>query len=73
MDKYFTLKGYKIRNKNKITEAMEDYIEMIYKNTKDFTNILQRNWIFTKIQKTSFLYFGFFVFLFESPAKRVRF
>lgn len=35
MDKYYTLKGYKIRNKNKITEAMEDYIEMIYKNTLD--------------------------------------
>ena len=35
MDKYYTLKGYKLRNKNKITEAMEDYIEMIYKNTLD--------------------------------------
>lgn len=35
MDKYYTLKGYKLRNKNKITEAMEDYIEMIYKNTID--------------------------------------
>lgn len=35
MDKYYTLKGYKLRNKNKITEAMEDYIEMIYKNTRD--------------------------------------
>ena len=35
MDKYYTLKGYKIRNKNNITEAMEDYIEMIYKNTID--------------------------------------
>ena len=33
MDKYYTLKGYKIRSNNKITEAMEDYIEMIYKNT----------------------------------------
>ena len=39
MDKYYTLKGYKIRNKNKITEAMEDYIEMIYKNTKDKNEI----------------------------------
>ena len=35
MDKYYTLKGYKLRNNNKITEAMEDYIEMIYKNTLD--------------------------------------
>lgn len=48
MDKYYTLKGYKLRNKNKITEAMEDYIEMIYKNTinnkeisiKDISNLL---------------------------------
>lgn len=48
MDKYYTLKGYKIRNKNKITEAMEDYIEMIYKNTineseistKEISNLL---------------------------------
>ena len=35
MDKYYTLKGYKLRSHNKITEAMEDYIEMIYKNTID--------------------------------------
>jgi len=35
MDKYYTLKGYKLRSNNKITEAMEDYIEMIYKNTID--------------------------------------
>ena len=48
MDKYYTLKGYKMRNKNNITEAMEDYIEMIYKNTidkkeisiKDISNLL---------------------------------
>lgn len=39
MDKYYTLKGYKIRNKNKITEAMEDYIEMIYKNTLENNEI----------------------------------
>ena len=39
MDKYYTLKGYKLRNKNKITEAMEDYIEMIYKNTIDNNQI----------------------------------
>lgn len=35
MDKYYTLKGYKLRSHNKITEAMEDYIEMIYKHTLD--------------------------------------
>lgn len=35
MEKYYTLKGYKLRSNNKITEAMEDYIEMIYKNTLD--------------------------------------
>jgi len=39
MDKFYTLKGYKLRNNNKITEAMEDYIEMIYKNTKDNNEI----------------------------------
>ena len=48
MDKYYTLKGYKIRSNNKITEAMEDYIEMIYKHTinkneisiKEISNLL---------------------------------
>ena len=35
MDKYYTLKGYKLRSHNKISEAMEDYIELIYKNTID--------------------------------------
>lgn len=39
MDKYYTLKGYKLRNKSKITEAMEDYIEMIYKNTLEKPDI----------------------------------
>ncbi len=39
MDKYYTLKGYKLRNHNKITESMEDYIEMIYKNTLDSSEI----------------------------------
>ena len=39
MDKYYTLKGYKLRSHNKITEAMEDYIEMIYKNTIDKNEI----------------------------------
>lgn len=32
---FYTLKGYKIKNKIKITEAMEDYIEMIYRETKN--------------------------------------
>ena len=48
MDKYYTLKGYKLRSNKKITEAMEDYIEMIYKNTinkkeisiKEISNLL---------------------------------
>lgn len=39
MDKYYTLKGYKLRSHNKITEAMEDYIEMIYKYTIDKNEI----------------------------------
>lgn len=32
---FYTLKGYKIKNQKKITEAMEDYIEMIYRETKN--------------------------------------
>lgn len=34
-EKYYTLTGYKIKNKYLITEAMEDYIEMIYRNTME--------------------------------------
>lgn len=34
-EKYYTLTGYKRKNKLIITEAMEDYIEMIYRNTKE--------------------------------------
>ena len=30
-EEYYTLKGYKIRENKNITEAMEDYIEMIYR------------------------------------------
>lgn len=30
---FYTLKGYKLKNSNNITEAMEDYIEMIYRKT----------------------------------------
>ena len=29
---YYTLRGYKLKNKKIITESMEDYIEMIYRN-----------------------------------------
>lgn len=32
-EKYYTLTGYKIKNNLLITETMEDYIEMIYRNT----------------------------------------
>lgn len=32
---FYTLKGYKIKNKTNITEAMEDYIEMIYRTSKN--------------------------------------
>lgn len=31
--KFYTLKGYKLKNHSIITEAMEDYIEMIYRKT----------------------------------------
>ena len=30
---FYTLKGYKLKDSNNITEAMEDYIEMIYRKT----------------------------------------
>lgn len=30
-DLFYTLKGYKLKEKNSITEAMEDYLEMIYR------------------------------------------
>lgn len=32
---FYTLTGYKIKNHLEITEAMEDYIEMIYRYTKE--------------------------------------
>ena len=28
---FYTLNGYRIKNKNKLTESMEDYLEMIYR------------------------------------------
>lgn len=38
---FYTLKGYSIKNNNIITIAMEDYLEMIYRNTisKDFITV----------------------------------
>jgi len=38
-EKYYTLTGYKRKNKFIITESMEDYIEMIYRNTKEKNEI----------------------------------
>ena len=38
-EKYYTLTGYKIKEHIKITSAMEDYIEMIYRNTITNDNI----------------------------------
>lgn len=32
---FYTLKGYKLKSDNNVTEAMEDYIEMIYRKTID--------------------------------------
>lgn len=34
-DLFYTLKGYKLKEKNSITEAMEDYLEMIYRYKDD--------------------------------------
>ncbi len=36
-EEYYTLEGYKLRENKNITEAMEDYIEMIYKNKSCIT------------------------------------
>ena len=38
---FYTLKGYSIKNNNIITIAMEDYLEMIYRNTinNDFITV----------------------------------
>lgn len=36
---FYTLKGYKLKNSNNITESMEDYIEMIYRKTLNNGNI----------------------------------
>lgn len=39
MSEFYTLKGYKLKSGNNITEAMEDYIEMIYRKTVDSSSI----------------------------------
>lgn len=31
LEEFYTLKGYKLRENKNVTEAMEDYIEMIYR------------------------------------------
>jgi len=36
---FYTLTGYRLKNKPKLTESMEDYLEMIYRNTKNNKNI----------------------------------
>lgn len=36
-EEYYTLKGYKLRENKNITEAMEDYIEMIYRYGNEIT------------------------------------
>lgn len=35
MSNFYTLSGYRLKNKNKITESMEDYLEMIYRHNQD--------------------------------------
>lgn len=32
---FYTLTGYKLNEKKEVTEAMEDYLEMIYRKTKE--------------------------------------
>lgn len=39
MSEFYTLKGYKLKSDNNITEAMEDYVEMIYRKTIDNNKI----------------------------------
>jgi len=39
MSEFYTLKGYKLKSDNSITEAMEDYIEMIYRKTIESSSI----------------------------------
>lgn len=31
---FYTLKGYQLKQKRKLTESMEDYLEMIFRHTK---------------------------------------
>ena len=36
---FFTLQGYRIKNNVPLTEAMEDYLEMIYRNLQNHKNL----------------------------------
>lgn len=36
---FYTLKGYRLKNKQHLTESMEDYLEMIYRSTIVNNNI----------------------------------
>lgn len=36
-ENFYTLKGYKLKEKNYVTDAMEDYLEMIYRLNKNVT------------------------------------
>ena len=36
---YYTLKGYKLKENKNITEGMEDYIEMIYRQKKKYITV----------------------------------
>lgn len=42
-NKFYTLTGYNIKEKKKITSAMEDYLEMIYRLYKENKNINIKN------------------------------
>lgn len=37
IDGFYTLKGYKLKENNVVTEAMEDYLEMIYRMKDDIS------------------------------------
>lgn len=36
---FYTLTGYRLKNKNKLTESMDDYLEMIYRHTKNNASV----------------------------------
>lgn len=37
IEEFYTLKGYKLKEKNNISDAMEDYLEMIYRCKDEVT------------------------------------